>query len=136
MMKINREQMSHFESEAMLRFLEKLRAHMGAKYPGVFQGIDEATQAIMIANGVARARSYGLKSESAIAKFVQLMAAIAPNFDQQPEIHAILTDDRMSPDVRFDTLRKSVSEDAWESARSLAPPDAWFDPAAPVGDAS
>src|SRR5580765_6774804 len=55
----------------------------------------------MIATGIERAKSYGLTKPEDVAAFVAVMFEVAPNFDEQQEINAILNDVTFPRPERF-----------------------------------
>ena len=80
----------------------------------------------MIKNGVERARSHGLTKPEDVAAFVAVMFEVAPNFDEQPEINAILKDTNFPPPERFYQLFERASDDAWLEAEKYYDYEAWF----------
>jgi len=84
---------------------------------------DELEQRVL--SGLARARQYGFKRNSSFAAFVTIMLDIAPNFDEQPAIRAILNDRSIHPDLRIDTLIQHTTERDWEQAKLHSNPEVW-----------
>ena len=54
------------------------------------------------------------------------MFEIAPNFDDQPQIRAALTDSRIPLEQRFDKMLEQVPGWAWENAERRKVSLAWF----------
>jgi hypothetical protein len=55
------------------------------------------------------------------------MFDVAPNFDEQPDINDILTDEKLPPEKRLELLvSPSVPKEAWEEARKNTNEKAWF----------
>lgn len=80
----------------------------------------------MISTGIERARSHGLTRPEDIAAFVAVMFEIAPNFDEQRDIKAILNDANFSPADRFYQLFERASDDAWLEAEKRYDELVWF----------
>lgn len=68
----------------------------------------------MIRNGMNKAKGYGFYTAGDLAAFISLMFEAVPNFDEHPELHAILTDDKIPVDERIDRLFDDSLEKAWE----------------------
>lgn len=76
--------------------------------------------------GIERARSRGLKFAEDIAAFVAVMFEVAPRFDEQAEIDAVLSDENLTPELRFKTLFARVAEPAWLDAEKKYEDSFWF----------
>ncbi len=79
----------------------------------------------MIRNGISRARRYGISVESSLAAFVDLVFTVAPNFDEQAQIHAVLKDPSVPPDARVELLGEATLPQDWEQADDLYDEAAW-----------
>lgn len=79
----------------------------------------------LIRSGVAKARSYGMTFESAIAGFVILMFDVSPNFDGHRLCQVLLTDEETAPNKRIEELVSVLSDEKWESIRKDYDPAAW-----------
>jgi hypothetical protein len=53
------------------------------------------------------------------------MFIIAPNFDQQPGIHRVLTDASLPPDRRVDDLYARTTDADWEEAADHPDESVW-----------
>jgi hypothetical protein len=71
---------------------------------------------LAVRRGIAKARSYGLLSESTVAAFVFLLFAVGQNFDAHPLAHLILTDTGIPPNMRIDGLVSAMTPNDWEAA--------------------
>jgi hypothetical protein len=69
---------------------------------------------------IARAVKYELTWDESITAFVAIMFAVAPNFDEQPAIRAVMNDERVPPNLRIDALWDRTSDEDWEDAARLA----------------
>ena len=99
-------------------------AHMSADF--VFDGSLLAA-AEMIRGGIKRAESHQITKVEDTQNFIAKMFEIAPNFDEQAEIKAVLDEQNISPDKRIEKLQSPViSDDVWEKAKSNYKENAWF----------
>jgi len=80
----------------------------------------------MARNGIKRARSHGLENTQDLQTFVGLMFVVAPNFDEQPEIRAVLSDESIPAGEKIEKLKSPlISEKAWEEAKNNHNEEAW-----------
>lgn len=126
MIQIRPEQIRAFdasvEDSLVSRIVQHLRAHHG---DAVGQLPDDGLRD-MVAQGLKRARKYGLAWESSLTTFVALMFEIAPNFDEHPAFQRILRDPSVPPDHRMDALGARITDAQWEQAEALHDSAAWF----------
>ena len=81
----------------------------------------------MIRGGIKRAASHQITKVEDTQNFIAKMFEIAPNFDEQAEIKAVLDEQNISPDKRIEKLQSPViSDDVWEKAKSNYKENAWF----------
>jgi hypothetical protein len=102
----------------LMEFIEQLRPAAVANLPK-----DVFMKRVLV--GIDRARQYKFLRKSSVASFVTLMFDIAPNFDEQPGIQAVLTDPRYSPDLRMDMLIGRTRAEDWNEAESRADAKVW-----------
>jgi hypothetical protein len=88
-------------------------------------GLPPAVLQKRVVQGLSRARRYGFKRTSSLAAFVAIMFDVAPNFDQQPGIRAVLSDRTLPPDLRIDALMGRTAAQDWEDALAVSNPTAW-----------
>ena len=110
------QQMAVFEQEAFRTMQERLIAHVRRHYPAEVKhlGSEELKQEVGI--GMRRAQEYSLTRETTIGAFVSLRFVIGPEFDHQPDIHEALSDQKLSPDYRMETLMDRTQPDHWTEA--------------------
>lgn len=89
-------------------------------------GYDDEKLGKMIEIGVERAKSHELTKAQDIAAFVALMFEVAPEFDEQEEIKAVLNNPSFPPGDRFYQIFEMVSEDGWRQAETLYEKTFWF----------
>lgn len=75
--------------------------------------------------GIRRARGHGFTAFEDVLTFVDVMRRVAPNFDEQPELRAILADTSVPAGRKWDLLTQRHLDDAWEAARAAYRPSAW-----------
>ena len=80
--------------------------------------------------GFKQARRHGLASDQDLLTYVLLMYRINPNFDQHPQIAALLADTSLLPSERWDRLFGEEFDDAWfeASAWEFRDGNHWLDP--------
>jgi len=134
-LKILPEQMRAFSGVADELLIQRLADHLQSNYAHTvvrlptstlkLSEIAEADLKAMIKSGCARARSYGLSHESALAGFVALMFEAAPNFDSYPSMQQTLQDENTPPNARLDLLLDQASEEDWNKVRASYDTGAW-----------
>jgi hypothetical protein len=84
--------------------------------------------------GFKRARRHGLTADEDLIAYVLIMYRINPNFDQQPQIAAMLADTVLSPAQRWNRLFDHDFDEAWEDAARWEFRDGsfWDDPDRPT----
>ncbi len=135
MLKILPEQMRAFSAVADELLVQRIVDHLRANYADtvvqlpsrmfLLDEIDEDDLKQMVHTGLARARSYGISQESALAGFVALMFEAAPNFDSYPPMQQILQDENTPPNSRLDLLLDQATDEDWEKLKGNYEADAW-----------
>lgn len=123
---IREDQIQHFiaadEDQLVQRICEVIRT-LGEDRVA---GYDDAKLERMVRIGIERAKSHELSKAENIAAFVAVMFEIAPKFDEQTEIKAILSETQFPPDERFYQIFERVSEEGWLEAETLYEDTFWF----------
>lgn len=125
MIQLRPEQIAAFQRQAETGLLDRIVQHVRTEHAVIVNGFPDPTVREMVQNGIARARRYGLTWESSLTAFVGLMFAVAPNFDEQPAIHGVLTDGHFAADERIERLLR-LRDRHWNDARSRYDERAWF----------
>jgi hypothetical protein len=108
-------------------FVEFLVAHVKEEHPGIETERDDETLREMVRGGIERAGSHELTTAEDVTAFVSIMFEIAPNFDEQPEIKAVLDDENTLPEQRLEKLwAPIVPDEAWDRAEENYDETAWF----------
>jgi hypothetical protein len=126
MLTIREEQMNAFLLDDEQAFVDFIIEHLNEESPELIDRLPLDALREMVSNGIARAKKYGLRSPEDLTAFVAVMFEIAPNFDEQPEIHQVLQDESIPIDERFDLIFEKVSDEAWEEADRNYDYEAWF----------
>ena len=124
-MLIRRQQMQAFQREAERLFVGDTAEHLRRHYPEHVSGIPEEVLKAMVRGGITRGRGHGLTFRSTLTAFISLMFVVAPNFDEQPSIHEVLTNPNLPSDSRLDLLTALTTDDDWREAAAIYDVDEW-----------
>lgn len=125
MLRLRKQQLEALHVGPKERFAADLAGYVRTNFPEKTDGIRDDDLQRLIATGIARAEGYNMSSQSALAAFVVLTFAAAPDFDQHPRIEQILTDERFQPDHRIDLFQVYMTEGDWHEITSQVDGDAW-----------
>ncbi len=119
-------QIQHFiaadENELVDVIAKSIRLANGTRVAGY----NDEELGSMVRIGISRARSRGLNRAEDLAAFIAVMFEVAPRFDEQPEIDAVLKDELISPEARFYQLFERVPDTAWIAAQKNYDDSFWF----------
>lgn len=108
-------------------FVSFLIGHIKEKQPELETVYDNETLRKMVKNGIERAKSHGFKTAEDLTIFVSLMFRIAPNFDEQSDIKAIVDNEDIAPEKRFAELESPIfPKKAWDEAAKNYDKNAWL----------
>ena len=108
-------------------FVNYLVGYVEGNHPEAAAERDEKTLRKMIRGGIKRAESHRIELVEDTQNFIAKMFEVAPNFDEQPAIKAVLDDKDLTPEKRLEKLQSPViSAEIWEEARRNYDEDAWF----------
>src|SRR5215207_2513390 len=82
-------------------FINHLFDYVQSNHAEAASARSDATLRKMIRGGIKRAESHQIKLVENTEIFIGKMFEAAPNFDEQPEIKAVLDDETLSPDKRL-----------------------------------
>ena len=125
MLVIRKEQMEVFARIAEENFIDDVAREVRETEADSVEDLSDDDLRKRVKVAVARAARHGLTLELSIIAFVRLMFAIAPNFDEQPNIKQMLADERVEPDDRVELVFRAASDDDWEEAGELYDESAW-----------
>ncbi len=107
-------------------FTEFLVDHVKEEHPDLSEKYDDDTLREMVKHGINRAKSHQLSTAEDLTAFISIMFEIAPNFDEQPQIRAVLDDKKFPPESRIERMWTDVvSEEAWQEAEDNFDEKAW-----------
>lgn len=108
-------------------FVNYLLGYVQSNHGETIARRDETTLRKMIHGGIKRAASHQIEKVEDTQKFIAKMFEVAPNFDEQSAIKAVLDDETLAPDKRLEKLESPViSEENWEEAKNNYNEKAWF----------
>ena len=121
--------MEGFAKYAEEAFYDSLLRELREDYPQLFGSAPWKVGEKMLSYGRKKAKKYGFTQRNTITGFIRLMAAIAPDFDEHPDIAPLLTDrDEANQDARLEELfSMRPSEEAWRRAMLEGDITAWLD---------
>ena len=122
---VRQKQLEDLQPLAEKDFIKRLIDHLQAEYPYEIAQYPQPELRKMVRNGISRARRYGISVESSLAAFVDLMFTVAPNFDEQPQINAVLKGPSAPPDTRVELLGEATLPQDWEQTDNLYDEAAW-----------
>ena len=135
MLKIRSEQIRPFEEDAhdafrdrVMSYVRKNHAGEPVQYRGKQSAVAELAEEdlrMMVENGLARARSYGLTWKSSLISFVVLMFVVAPNFDRQRYVSGVLRDEKIPANRRVDIIVEQMTDEDWEKVAEGYDEKAW-----------
>ncbi len=126
MLIIREEQIQHFiaaDEDQLVRLIGQIVCEANAERTTDYE---DKTLAEMVKIGIERAKHHDLQNAEDISAFVAVMFEIAPNFDEQEQIKAVLADTNFQPAERFFQLFERVSDEDWKIAENLYNADIWF----------
>ena len=125
MLKITPSQMAAFGEGQERRFRRQVLDEIQRSYPD-YAGLAPVILDRLLDMALKRARGYGFAWESTLGQFAYLMAAIAPNFDLHPAIHAGLVNPGVPAEGRIDALVENLPDGVWTEAKAAASTLGWF----------
>lgn len=127
MLVIRQEQIDTLIKGSEEEWVEFLVRHVKEEFPEKTAERDDETLREMVRGGIRRAESHGFTIAEDQTAFISIMFEIAPNFDEQPAIKAVLDDEKIPPSDRFERLWSPlVTEEAWNEAEKNHDENAWF----------
>jgi hypothetical protein len=107
-------------------WVEFLVAHVKKEDPEIATEYQDDALRSMVRVGIEKADRYGFTAAKDQSAFVSIMFEIAPNFDDQPEIKAVLEETQLPTSYRLDKLwSPAVPDEVWEKARDEYNEEAW-----------
>ena len=113
-------------------FIERLRVAYEAEYPHVLPCFPPDLQFRIVENMAGRAARWGIWRQDAFAIFTELMMAIAPNFDEHPEVVSVFSDDDEDINEIVSSLDERLADSVWEEIEANASDVPLFIPASHI----
>ena len=101
MLTIRREQLEALAEARKRDFERRVRVHLEETQPELHDELGEETVRASIQWGIERALGHGLESEYDIARYIDAMYALGPEFDADPEL---------PPRARMDVIGWRIEE--------------------------
>jgi hypothetical protein len=106
-------------------FAQRIKSLIKEHRNYVAESYSENELDVMVKTGVERAKGYGIESELAIFRFVDVMFGVAPNFDEHPMIKEFLAPNENHPDERVAAMVSLLTAMDWEEVKKVYNPSAW-----------
>lgn len=126
MLIIREQQIQHFiaaDEDQLVKLVVQIVREANAERTADY---DDKTLEKMVKTGIEHAKGHDLQNAEDISAFVAVMFEIAPNFDEQEQMKAVLTDTNFPPAERFYQLFERVPDGDWKNAENLYNADVWF----------
>ena len=88
-LQIKRHQMDAFRESAEQGFVRRAVEHLRASFPDSLANQDATELRSLIREGIQRAARYGIRAERDVVRFIELMVAVQPEFDELPAVKAL-----------------------------------------------
>jgi hypothetical protein len=105
--------------------MRNLANYLRTKQPELVADIPADELSDVIHNGIARAAKYSINWDSSLALFLAFMLRTAPNFDEHPKIQQLLSDERMEPNARIETMLAHTTDKDWREVMARYDESAW-----------
>lgn len=115
MFQFSKEQMAMFGEGV---FKRNLTNALNDEYPTYMRFFSSHQKEGAVKHMLQRARHFGIHRQSGLSLFARLSLAVAPNFYEQSDIKAFLTQGPGTPNDRILSLVDNISDPCWEEARS------------------
>jgi uncharacterized protein YutE (UPF0331/DUF86 family) len=127
MLVIRQEQFEKVIKHSEEDFVNYLFGYVRSNHAEAVEKRDDASLRKMIRGGIKRAESHQIEKVEDTCQFIAKMVEVAPNFDEQSAIKAVLDDETLVPDKRLEKLESPViSQENWEEAKNNYDEKAWF----------
>lgn len=114
MLVIKPAQMDVFQRQSEQAFLERLRRFHAERHPAFLPRFPPDVQTAILTGMMERAKARGATWQSSIALFCDLMEAVSPRFDRDPDIMQAMGPSDRHTDDRLDRLTGAVAPPVWE----------------------
>ncbi len=118
MFRISQQAYGALEAQARPAYVERLRVQLAETYPHLLPRFPDELGRRIVANMLGRASAWGLSRQRGFAMWCGWMIAIAPNFDEEPEINRALAALPEPRELGLSRLPSTVSPMAWDRAEA------------------
>ena len=118
MLIIRTAQVAALNRQAQQTFETRLQRALEERYIHVLPRLPISAREVIVTNMLARAKAWGITWESALVRFAELMLAVAPNFDENTRIRAVLSTAGPNINRTVLTLEKRIADDTWAQAEA------------------
>lgn len=120
MLKITRLQMATIDHSVEDAYARDMALYLREEHADEVGGLSDKELLARVNVAIARALTYELTWDESITAFVAIMFVVAPTFDEQPAIRAVLRDERVPPNLRIDALWERTTDEDWDEAEKAA----------------
>jgi hypothetical protein len=102
-----------FSRQQTQRFEDEMVAHLRKVYPAQSARLSEPELRALVAHGIITARGYNILLEPDVARYIEFMLTISPNFDrgdEAPWAAKILTQRRVPANAKLDAIAAEVHQ--------------------------
>lgn len=110
MLRIRKEQMNALDDAAQNVFHQQLLTYLRREMPDATEEFSDAALLRRIETSEERAAKYGIGSNAGVAQFVCLTFISGVEFDEIPEVNALLKSDEEDPEERLADLVDCLAE--------------------------
>lgn len=125
MLRIRTAQKEVFRPVATAWFIDGLVHDVRRRFEPMVEAMDDETLRRCVAYGVDRAVKREITGDASVAVYVGLMFAIAPHFDDYPDIRALIDAADGTPNERTQHLPERIPSETWQRVRESAGPSPW-----------
>jgi hypothetical protein len=104
---------------------EAIEVYLRLQHADALAGMDDTLVTQRVGIGLRRARGWGFDSMFGLGLFVALMFEVAPDFDTDRRIAAILADPSRPLNARLEALETALSQHDWQQLAAGARASAW-----------
>jgi hypothetical protein len=118
-------QMELLEVSARAQFAQRLIELLRSGYPA-YAGVPAACFEGLVETGLRRGRHYGFELQRTLAEFVEIMVAVSPTFDLDPQAHAVLVEPGIPVDRRMEEVIRRLPYRAWSGIAARGSQLGWY----------
>ncbi len=112
--KITDAHMKAFSEQQRTRFEEEMAVYLSKEYPQETKPLGDDGLSELIGDGVDKAKTYNIILERDVARYIEFMVILAPDFDDSPETpwaKDILTNESWTPELKIGAINEMTRTD-------------------------